>query len=172
MLGAYSGLRLGDAASVQWENVDLAAGVLSIIPQKTSRKGKVLRVPLHRRLRKHLEALASEDRAQRSKFLCPSIAERDIGGRAGLSEEFKGIMSAANVEDGMNDAKDGRKRRFSKKSFHSLRHFHVSALANAGVSEDARARLVGHADPKETARYSHLEIKTLRKAVNLVGGKK
>jgi integrase len=170
LLAAYAGLRLGDAVNLKWEAVDLAAGIIRFVPEKTSRKGKELKMPIADRLLKHLDRLASNDSAQTSPFLCPSLAGKEIGGRAGLSAEFIALMGKANVGVETVKAKDGRARKFSRKTFHSLRHAFVSRMANAGVSEDVRASLAGHADPKETARYSHLEMETRRRAVN-AGGK-
>ena len=169
MISAYAGLRLGDATRLKWENVDFAGKMLHFIPEKTSRKGKELNPPMHRELVAYLETLASTDNAQKSKFVCPDLALREISGRKGLSAEFSKLMTDANVEGSAVTPRDGRTRKFSAKTFHSLRHFFVSALANSGVSEDTRAELAGHADPKETKRYSHLSKSTLRKAVNKVG---
>ncbi len=176
MLAAFAGLRLGDAANLTWEAVDLGAGVITFVPEKTSRKGRQLKMPMSDRLASYLEALAGKKRAQKAPFLCPSLAGREIGGRAGLSAEFIALMGRANVGAESVKPRDGRTRKFSRKTFHSLRHAFVSRLANAGVAEDVRASLAGHADPKETARYSHLEMEIRRKAVNAgvhvrVGGK-
>jgi integrase len=167
MLAAFAGLRLGDAANLTWEAIDLATGVLTFIPEKTSRKGRELKMPLADGLHRYLDRLASTAAAQKTKFLCPSLAGREIGGRSGLSAEFITLMGRANVGVDVTAAKDGRVRKFSRKTFHSLRHAFVSRLANAGVAEDVRASLVGHVDPKETARYSHLEMETRRRAVNI-----
>jgi integrase len=166
MFAAFAGLRLGDAANLKWESVDLAAGVIKFVPEKTSRKGKELQMPIAERLLAQLEKLASTDAAQESPFVCPALAGREIGGRAGLSAEFVALMGKANVGADTVTAKDGRTRKFSRKTFHSLRHSFVSRLANAGVAEDVRASLAGHADPKETERYAHLEMEIRRRAVN------
>lgn len=169
LLGAFAGLRLGDATNLRWAAVDFSAGLLRFIPQKTSRKKKTLVVPLHPRLRRRLDALASTDGAQKSEFVCPTLAGRDIGGRSGLSAAFIAtIMDPAGVDTDRTEAK-GSGHRVARKSFHSLRHFFVSGMANAGIAADVRRKLAGHADEKQTARYSHLEMKTLRKAVGAIG---
>ena len=173
LLSAFAGLRLGDAVRMEWEQVDLAKGTIKFVPQKTSRRGKTLEIPLHKILRKHLEELAGTDAAQRSKYITPTLVTRPISGRIGLSREFAELMESAHVACDQIVPRDGRSRQFRRKTFHSLRHFHVSALANSGVDEGTRATLVGHADPKQTRRYSHLNMTTLRTAVNKVGrGKK
>jgi integrase len=43
-------------------------------------------------------------------------------------------------------AASGKGRAVASKSFHSLRHTFVSALANNGVASELRQRLVGHSD--------------------------
>jgi len=56
-------------------------------------------------------------------------------------------------------------RMFSKRSFHALRHSFNSALANAGVPEEVRMKLTGHATPVMNSKYTNLQEKTLKDAV-------
>ncbi len=165
LLGAFAGLRLGDACNLKWEVVDLNEEVLRFMPEKTDRKKKTLVMPLHGRLRDHLTVLARKEPVEGAKSLCPSLAGREVGGRAGLSAEFIcDVMGPASVET-KNTVPKGAGHSVAKKSFHSLRHFFVSGMANAGVPSDVRRKLAGHADERQTARYSHLELRTLRRAV-------
>jgi len=165
LLGAFAGLRLGDACNLKWGAVNLTEGVLTLMPEKTDRKKKTLIVPMNARLRAHFDALASKEEAQGSQSVCPKLAGREISGRAGLSAEFiRDVMGPAGVETN-NTVPQGAGHSVAKKSFHSLRHFFVSGMANAGVASDVRRKLAGHADERQTARYSHLEMNTLRKAV-------
>jgi integrase len=167
MLSAYCGMRLGDCINLKWSNVDLDAGEITFIPEKTSRgkRRKELRVPIHAALREHLDKLAATDSPEQR--LCPSLQGRSAGGRSGLSMEFINvIMRKAGVatEAGERDAK-GKGRKFNKLSFHSLRHTFNSELANAGVSQEVRRILTGHASDKMNDKYSHFERKTLNDAV-------
>ena len=57
-------------------------------------------------------------------------------------------------------------RKFSKRTFHSLRHSFNSALANAGVAEEIRMKLTGHSSKAMNERYTHLQVATLKTAVN------
>ena len=165
LIAAFAGLRLGDATNLQWASVDLAAKMLAFVPQKVRRKKRELRVPIHATLYRHLDALASRTRAKRSPFVCPDLAGREVGGRAGLSAEFMALMDVAGIDAMLTDEKEGAGHRFSRKSFHSLRHAFVTGLANRGVAADVRQKLAGHADEKMVARYSHLADSTLRRAV-------
>lgn len=56
-------------------------------------------------------------------------------------------------------------RKFSRRIFHSLRHSFNSAMANAGVSDEIRMKLTGHASKKMNERYTHLQMATLKNAM-------
>jgi integrase len=56
-------------------------------------------------------------------------------------------------------------RATSNLSFHSLRHSFNSAMANAGVSQEIRQKLTGHASADMNARYTHHELEPLRVAI-------
>ncbi len=48
IIGAYSGLRLCDAVTLDWSEVDLVRGIITLQPKKTaSRTGKFVGVPIH-----------------------------------------------------------------------------------------------------------------------------
>ncbi len=167
MLSAYCGMRLGDCVNLKWSNVDLAEEEITYVPEKTSRgkRRKELQVPIHPKLVAHLNKLASTDST--APCLCPSLEGRTAGGRSGLSMEFiHVIMRKAGIatEEGERDAK-GKGRKFNKLSFHSLRHTFNSELANAGVSQELRRVLTGHATNTMNDRYSHFERETLKAAV-------
>jgi len=164
LLGAYGGLRVGDACNLPWSAVDLAKKMIAFVPQKTRKKKKSLRIPIHPTLFSHLKELAARNTAG-SPFLCPALAGKQVGGRAGMSREFMDIMVAAGVSNNSTEHKSGLGRAFSRKSFHSLRHFAVSTLANTGASEDIRQKIAGHSDQKMTDRYTHFKDATLRRAV-------
>ncbi len=169
LLGAYAGMRIGDATHLKWESVDLAGQVLRFRPEKTKTKKRELEIPMHGRLYAHLEALASA--TGRTPFLCPMLATQAVSGRVGLSEQFNAVMAKAGVaKDIIVNEKPGAGRNFSKKSFHSLRHSFLSGLANSNVPEDVRHKLGGHTNSKVAARYAHLTTETLRKAVEKLPG--
>ena len=102
----------------------------------------------------------------------PSLADKDTGGKHGLSGRFAAIMEKARIEGKRTQAGGGRT--LSSLSFHSLRHSFNSAMANAGVSSELRQKLTGHASAKMNAQYTHHELEELRAAVSVIpriGGK-
>ena len=173
LLGLYTGGRVGDLARLLWGNVDLARGTITFRPEKTKKSGKEVSLPLHPGLSSFLLSLPSADSETAPLF--PSLAAKKAGGQHGLSTKFGKIMAAAGVDSmkvesdfkaKTGDAKrKGKARQLARRSFHSLRHTAVSLMANAGISEELRRRVVAHADGDVHARYTHHETDTLRAAL-------
>jgi integrase len=161
VLGFYTGARIGDCSNLRWANVNFEAGVIDYLPQKTRSKNKRVVVPIHPQLMAQLQTLAPDDVAD--GFVCPSLAGRPTSGKSGLSALFARLMAAAGIEH--QKARGLGVRQFSRLSFHSLRHSFNSALANAGVDQETRMRLTGHASAAVNGDYTHLELPSLRAAV-------
>lgn len=164
MCGFYTGLRLRDVTDLRWECVDFDASVLRL---KTRKAGAVLTLPLHPEL---AEWLRSHRRGIGKAPVFPTLAGKGTGGRHGLSGRFSTIMEKAGVRGKVLRGADGKGRKTHSLSFHSLRHSFVSALANAGVSQELRRKLSGHADERSHARYTHHEMEVLRTAVEKLPG--
>jgi integrase len=155
LLGWFTGGRLSDLAHLSWEAVDLVAGTLTFTQGKT---GKRVIVPTHPELWEYLSRVAGDSGGP----LCPTLALTPATGRDGLSQQFIGLMRAAGVDPQIVKTS---KHALPLKSFHSLRHSFVSALASAGVSVDLRMKLTGHKSAKVHQVYTHHELETLRGAV-------
>jgi integrase len=158
LLGYFLGARLGDCVQMKWENVHPEHGVIIYHQKKT---GKKVIVSMHYHIIEHLKYLSTFGT---TGYLCPKLAGKGSGGKHGLSEGFKRIVIKAGV-DPMTVAGKGA-RKFTKRTFHSLRHSFNSALANAGVAEETRMKLTGHSSKAMNERYTHLQVATLKTAVN------
>lgn len=161
LLGAYTGARLSDCVSMTWDHIDADSGFLRFVQRKTDRK---VLVPLHPRLVKHLHHL-SEFSA--SGPLTPKLMTTPTGGNNGLSRGFTRIVERAGLDLMVVPGKG--KSMFTKRSFHSLRHGFISALANSGVSEEVRMKLTGHASSGIHQRYTHLNPEPLKEAIRRIG---
>ena len=133
MLGAYGGLRLGDAANLRWKNIDLTHRLIRMVPEKTKAQKKEIVIPLHEELEKHLLTVAGNGAPQ--SYLTPTLADGSTGSRTRLSTHFLKLMREAGIDTAPGEVKTGKGRRFNKLSFHSLRHSFNSILANEGVSK-------------------------------------
>ena len=164
LLGYCVGARLGDCATMKWENVNFKIGVVDFVQEKTKRRKNKSRVvcPFHPMLEYHLKKLwnASE---KTSDFLCPKFAELSSGGKTGLSERFAALMRKAGIDQKIVQGKG--KRKFSKVSFHSFRHGFNSILANNGYHQEVRTALTGHSSMEINDDYTHFDIPKLTEAI-------
>jgi integrase len=170
LVAAFTGLRLGDAARLSWEAVDLDTKRITLIPSKTKRKKKEVRIPIHPDLLAYLLAApVAEDDPAAPVF--PSLAKKRVNGANGLSDTFAALMAAAGVDRGkpsrvIEEGQDkGAGRITWEKGFHSLRHTFTSWLRNAGVSEEDRMALTGHSTRESHSIYSHADEKAGRDAI-------
>jgi integrase len=156
LLGYYTGARLGDVANMRWSTIDWSNKIIRFTASKT---GKAVTLPLHPQLQRELLKNAGIGNAP----MFPTLAGRGTGGKHGLSGRFNAIMEKAGVEGKRTQASGGRS--LSSLSFHSLRHSFNSALANAGVAQEIRQKLTGHASAEMNAINTHHELAPLRAAV-------
>ena len=153
MTAFYTGLRLGDSAALEWDAVNLATSTIRVKMEKTR---AMIEIPLHPELLKHLEQLAGTDSP--AQFVMPTLATAPHAGGNGLSTQFAKLMRAAGIAS--NDGNGNRR------TFHSLRHGFTSRLANAGIAPELRMRLTGHKSAAVHQGYTHMEMQTLRSAVD------
>jgi integrase len=157
LAGYFTGGRLRDLANLQWNAIDLKGHLLTFTAAKT---GKPVAIPLHPDLERHLLASPGIGKA----FLFPSLAGKGTGGENGLSGQFAAIMAKAGIVATITKhTKEGRANK--NLSFHSLRHSFNSGMANAGVSQEVRQRLTGHASAEMNRVYTHHELEPLRAAI-------
>jgi len=161
LLSFYAGLRLGDAVRLDWQAVDFTKGLLTFKAQKTKR---IESIPLHPILRRHLEKIAGDT----AGAISPKLAGQAIDGRSGLSRQFLNIVTEAGLGAPEGAKLEGNRRRFTSKTFHSLRHGFVSAMANEGVSKELRMKLAGHTSEDVATGYTHHEMARLSEAINTI----
>lgn len=171
LVAAFTGLRLGDAARLRWGSIDLQEKLITLIPSKTKKKKREVRIPIQPNLLSHLlsapVAINSPDAP-----VFPKLSKSPIQSRDGLSAQFVAIMAKAGVDRGkpsreFKEGEDrGRGRVTWERGFHSLRHTFTTWLRSAGVSEEDRMALVGHSTRDSHAIYSHADEGTLRDAIS------
>ena len=164
LIGIYTGLRLGDCCKLDWSQVNLAEGVIQLVPKKTRRHHqRMVTIPIH----PALGAALVEQQADNNKALAgpvlPEIAEGYRRSRWWVSHEIAKIFKAANIE--MSVKLEGRRTRTPEATFHSLRHTFVSLAANAGVPLHIVQSIVGHESTAMTRHYYHESADALRQAV-------
>ena len=164
----YTGGRLSDLARLTWSNVDLSRDkkVIRFTQKKT--KGKTpkakVEIPIHEELEEYFLSRAISETPNAPVF--PQLYNKPGSGKSGLSMAFKRLMAKAGIDDEKIRERNGvAGRSVSALSFHSLRHSFNSALANAGVSQELRQKLTGHASADMNTVYTHHDLETVRTAV-------
>ncbi len=168
LIAAFTGLRLGDAAKLKWESIDLGKKLITLVPSKTKKKKREVRIPVQANLLEYLENSAQR-REGLERFVLPRLARRSTGARHGLSSDFVKIMELAAVDRGRASREAGSDkgagRVIFERGFHSLRHTFTSWLRTAGVTEEDRMALTGHSTRESHAIYSHTDAEALRAAI-------
>jgi integrase len=167
LFGLYTGLRIGDIATLTWRNLDLQQNELSLTTTKTGRQ-QVL--PLAKPLRNHIEKLPAGDDPEAPLFPEAFAARRRSHGGGTLSNQFHRILVEAKLVESRPHVNTGKgrsaKRAPSVLSFHSLRHTATSMLKNAGVSDSVTRDIIGHESAAVSQNYTHIDQETKRQALD------
>jgi len=167
LVGCFTGLRLKDISELIWAAVDVSNPKRSFIRVIASKTGKGVAVPVHPDLQQWLQ---SQTQGIANAPIFPSLKGRPSGGNTGLSAQFKRLMGKAGISGKRLRTAVGAGRNTSSLSFHSLRHTFTSAMANAGVPEDIRMLLTGHATKSAHKIYTHHEADQVWNAIAALPG--
>lgn len=171
LVAAYTGLRMGDASRLSWSAVDLEAKKITLVPSKTKKKKREVRIPIQPDLLAYFEAAPVADDSPAAPVF-PTLSKLKPSSGTGLSATFTKIMEKAGVDRGKasRERKEGEAvgagRVVFEKGFHSLRHTFTTWLRAAGVSEEDRMALTGHSTRDSHAIYSHSDEGALRDAID------
>ena len=158
-IGIYTGLRLGDCALLEWGQVDLARGLISVIPRKTARHahGKSTVIPINPALLRVLRECES-----RKGYVLPQTAELYKKRADGVTYRIQKLFHDCGIKT-VSEKTSGMYNRVDV-GFHSLRHTFVSLSGNAGVPLAFVQAIVGHTNPAMTAHYFHKDENALKSA--------
>jgi integrase len=160
LFGYFTGLRLQDIVNLKWENLDIESGMLRITARKTN---KDVTLALHPDLRGWLEV---QKKLSGEGYVLEELKNKSA---THLSRSFTRFMGRAGVTGELiRKAKGNSGHNLSGLTFHSLRHTFISAMANAGVSEELRMEIVGQATGAVHKIYTHHEAERLRAAITTI----
>ncbi len=145
--GLYTGQRIGDIATLTWNNIDLIRGEIRLVTKKT---GKQLCIPIAKPLIEHIEGLAVSDNPDQPIHAKSHELMMRHGRVNVISNAFADLLFKA----GLRDSKVSHRKRSEKEldtprkvhalSFHCLRYTAVTLLHEAGVPHAVVQQLIGH----------------------------
>ncbi len=151
-----TGCRKSEILSLKWEHVDFQRGSLNLPDSKTGQKIVPLGAP-------PLELLSVQQRIEGCPYVFPgkvrkhkdsdTAKEFKTGHLIGLPHVWKRLSHRAGL---------GGVR------LHDLRHSFASVGASAGMGLPIVGKLLGHRDPKTTARYAHIADDPARAAADRI----
>ena len=143
----FTGARLNEILSLQWEHVDFAGACLRLRESKTGAKVIHLSAP----------ALDVLSRIERKADMPWVIAGRHEGKRlVGLRRVWYRVRAMASLDD---------------VRLHDLRHSFASVGVAGGLSLPLIGGLLGHTQPATTQRYAHLAADPLKQASDMIAGR-
>ena len=146
-LWALTGCRRTEIAGLRWSEVSLDDGLLVLEDSKTGKSTRPLGGAA-------VALLKSIDKTDESEFVFP--AERGDG-------HFQGIKSTW--------SKAIKKAQLPGVTPHTLRHTIGSTATSTGEALALTGAILGHANPRSTAIYAHVQIDPSRQAAERVSGK-
>lgn len=141
-----TGCRKSEILSLKWSEVDFDIGCLRLADSKTGQKIVMLGAPA-------LQILANKSRQAGSEYVFPAMKGKNH--YVGLPKTWARIRKQAGLE-GVR--------------IHDLRHSFASVGAGSGMGLQVVGKLLGHSNPKTTARYSHLADDPVRAAADRIAG--
>lgn len=148
-----TGMRLNEIVNLRWKNVNLATRIITVGDEDFTTKGRNQRyIPISD------EALTS------------ILSQRERKKAIPIGNSF--VFSKPNGEPFTGDYFSKRFKRACKSAgidksihFHSLRHSFASNLAQKGVNLYTIKELLGHSSITTTEIYSHLNMDSLKEAI-------
>ncbi len=153
------GQRLGDVATLRWEQVDREAGLVTLTTGKTRRE---MAIPIIPALAEHLSSLPRE-----SEYLHPWAAKTYLkAGPSPISSRFRAELE----EGGIVPPFVASGREHAPKTFHSLRATAATLLHEVGVDDALAREVVGHDTAAAHQHYIRPDTEARRSALSRLSG--
>lgn len=159
VIGMTTGLRLGDACMLRWDDVNLETGIVSVV---TSKRKRPVRVPIMNPLR---ELLLS--RRDGGEYVVDSMARSYMRGAYGPSYACGKFLNQLGIKT--REVIDGRT--VTVYGFHSCRHTFAYLAGIARVPQPIVQSILGHMSPDMTELYQrHVRDEDARQALTGLAG--
>lgn len=161
-IALYTGLRLGDIASLKWTEIDLDADCIRKRQNKTNQMVSIPIVPPFRPFLIDLYEKRTDD------YVLPQHHDMYIKNPFKISYRIKRFLEGLGITTTKEIA--GRARAMSVKDIHSCRHTFASICGSHGVELAVVQSVLGHMTPAMTEHYMrHATEEQKRKALEAFG---
>ena len=145
----FTGCRLSEITTLEWDSVDLANARIVMARHKTDQYGAKI-IPLNAPA---LGVLTDLPRVEDNPYVI--VGKKTGKHLINLEKPWRRVRKAAGLDD---------------VRIHDLRHSFASFAVGAGVPLALIGGLLGHRSVQTTARYAHLANDPLKEATKVIGG--
>jgi integrase len=165
-VGTYTGLRLGDCATLKWNEVDLRRLQIKRVPNKNARRcPRPITIPIHPVLAQMLADIPANERDR--VYVLPKTASTFLSpSKSCVTRSIQKHFEACGIETQL--PRETGQRPIVSVGFHSLRHTLVSMMREANAPLSVVENLVGHHSVDMTRHYTHTSELAASNAVNLL----
>lgn len=143
-IGAWTALRLADAALIKWQHIDFSKNVIKLIPLKTRKIQRVVEIPLCHELKERLKRIGNSNSSD--SYVLPELAGLYIENSSVVKKDvlsvFKHIGLTVTLEL-PEDVNCQRKNNPNQYGFHVLRHSYISNAASRGIPVMILSKITG-----------------------------
>ena len=157
IIGENTGMRIGDCATLKWQDIDLDNGFIRV---KTEKTGAKVSIPLLSELRGALDEIPPKRRKE-------VYVLKELSRNGDVSQLMADHFRNAGIETNVK-VKEGSPAR-PVKTFHSLRSNFVTMCAEAGISLEIVQAITGHTTRKMTEHYMHIREAAIKAAFDKAG---
>jgi integrase len=154
MILVCTGQRRVDGVKLEWRSIDLDHNILTLVPQKTSKRtGKAVHIPLFPQLKQELLL-----RNRKGRYVMPKLVEQYEKDSTVISKEIKKIFDKAKIETTkVTDITKAKK--IPDVGAHSLRHTFVTIARYAGFPDPLIQQITGHSSMDMVDHYTQFSEK-------------
>ena len=165
-VGTYTGLRLGDCATLKWGEVDLRRLQIKRVPNKVARRcPRPITIPIHPVLANMLADIPANERDR--VYVLPKTASTFLSpSKSCVTRSIQKHFVSCGIETQL--PRETGQRPIVSVGFHSLRYTLVSMMREANAPLSVVENLVGHHSVDMTRHYTHTSELAASNAVNLL----
>ena len=149
---ACTGQRLVDGLKLQWEEIDLQQGIITLMPKKTAKRtGKQVLIPILPQLREELESLMHD-----GCYVLPELVKAYDKDPSIISKQIRSIFTSSELTAHKNTDLQTVKA-IVETGAHSLRHSFVTIARLAGIPDAMIMQITGHQSAEMIDHYTSFD---------------